>query len=182
MANGHGGARPGSGRKKKALSEKLLDGNPGKAPLTKIQFGDMNNTLAGEDMPPVAEYLKQVTKNAHQNRAPEIFEDTWRWLEERGCAQMVKKELIEQYALYLTRWIQCEEGINQYGLLAKHPTTQMPIASPYVSMGISFLKQANALWLQIYQIVKENCESPIGNNPNDDMMEKLLGGKDIKQG
>jgi len=29
MANGHGGARPGAGRKKKALSEKLVDGNPG---------------------------------------------------------------------------------------------------------------------------------------------------------
>ena len=28
MANGHGGARPGAGRKKKALSEKLVDGKP----------------------------------------------------------------------------------------------------------------------------------------------------------
>ena len=27
MANGHGGARPGAGRKKKALSEKIIDGN-----------------------------------------------------------------------------------------------------------------------------------------------------------
>ena len=88
----------------------------------------------------------------------------------------MKKELIEQYALYMQRWIQCEEGINQYGLLAKHPTTQLPIASPYVNMGISFLKQANVLWLQIYQIVKDNCETPIGgSNPNDDLMERLLG-------
>jgi len=130
MANGHGGARAGSGRKKKALSEKILDGNPGKAPLTKMQFGNIGKGLVGEEMPPVSEYLKQVTKNSNQNRASEIFEETWKWLEERGCAQLVKKELIEQCALYLTRWIQCEEGINQYGLLAKHPTTQMPIASP----------------------------------------------------
>ena len=76
----------------------------------------------------------------------------------------------------MQRWIQCEEGINQYGLLAKHPTMQMPIASPYVNMGISFLKQANVLWLRIYQIVKDNCETPIGgSNPNDDLMERLLG-------
>lgn len=176
MANGHGGARPGAGRKKKALSEKLVDGNPGKAPLTKIQFGMKDSGLAGEDMPPIAEYLQQVTKNSHQNLAPQIYADTWKWLSDRGCAQLVKKELIEQYALYMTRWIQCEEGINQYGLLAKHPTTQMPIASPYVSMGLSFLKQANILWLQIYQIVKENCETPLGgSNPNDDLMERLLG-------
>ena len=34
MANGHGGARPGTGRKRKVLSEKIIDGNPGKAQLT----------------------------------------------------------------------------------------------------------------------------------------------------
>ena len=177
MANGHGGARPGAGRKKKALSEKIVDGNPGKAPLTKLQFPSNEGApLSGEDMPPIAEYLKQVTKNSNQNLTPQIYEDTWKWLHERGCTQYVKKELIEQYALYVTRWIQCEEGINQYGLLAKHPTTQMPIASPYVSMGLNFSKQANILWLQIYQIVKDNCETPIGgSNPNDDLMEKLLG-------
>jgi hypothetical protein len=176
MANGHGGTRPGAGREKKALSEKLVDGNPGKAPLTKLQFDVQHSRqLTGEDMPPIAEYLKQITKNSHQNLTPQIYESTWKWLHERGCADLVKKELIEQYALYMTRWVQCEEGINQYGLLAKHPTTQMPIASPYVSMGLSFLKQANVLWLQIYQIVKENCETPLGgSNPNDDLMERLL--------
>ena len=99
MANGHGGSRPGAGRKKKALSEKLVDGNPGKAPLTKIQFAEQDDGLVGEDMPPIAEYLKQVTKNSNQNLTPQIYEDTWRWLHERGCAQLVKKELIEQYAL-----------------------------------------------------------------------------------
>ena len=98
MANGHGGARPGAGRKKKALSEKIMDGNPGKAPLTKLQFEIQKTDMHGEDMPPVAEYLKQVTKNSQQNLAPQIYEDTWRWLNERGCAIYVKKELIEQYA------------------------------------------------------------------------------------
>ena len=63
MANGHGGARPGAGRKKMALSEKIIDGNPGKAPLTKLQFGMKETNMQGEDMPPVSEYLKQVTKN-----------------------------------------------------------------------------------------------------------------------
>ena len=57
MANGHGGARPGAGRKKKALSEKIIDGNPGKAPLTKLQFSVLDSDLHGEDMPPISEYL-----------------------------------------------------------------------------------------------------------------------------
>lgn len=50
MANGHSGARPGAGRKKKALSEKLIDGNPGKAPLKKIQFDIKESDMHGEDM------------------------------------------------------------------------------------------------------------------------------------
>ena len=85
MANGHGGARPGAGRKKKALSEKIIDGNPGKAPLTKLQFGMKETGMHGEDMPPVSEYLKQVTKNSqHYDVIPmsgdlDLLEDAWTW-------------------------------------------------------------------------------------------------------
>ena len=178
MANGHGGARVGSGRKSKALSDKLLEGNRGHETLSKIEFDDLpSGEPQGEDMPEIADFLKQKTKNATTNLAPQIYESTWKWLRERSCDQLVKKELIEQYALYIARWIQCEEGVNTFGLLAKHPTTNLPIASPYVSMGVNFLKQANIIWLQIWQVVKENCMTPIGNDPNDDMMEKLLSGK-----
>ena len=179
MANGHGGARTGSGRKKKALSEKILEGNPGHQKLAKVKLPDLESAdIKGEDMPPPRKYLKQMTKNTAENIAPQIYEDTWYWLKEKGCEKIVKKELIEQYSLYVARWAQCEEGISTFGLLAKHPTTNMPIASPYVQMGINFLKQANTIWGQIYQIVKENCTEPLGGgSPNDDLMEKLLSGK-----
>ena len=40
MANGHGGARIGAGQKKKALSDKLVEGNPGKRKLTVMEFTD----------------------------------------------------------------------------------------------------------------------------------------------
>ena len=175
MANGKGGARPGAGRKKKPLAEKLLEGNRSREKLTKLVFdtGDMQ----GIDMPPVSEYLKQKTKNTTTNIAPQIYKETWKWLSERKSAHLIKKELLEQYSLNIARWVQCEEGINQFGLLAKHPTTNMPIASPYVSMGINFLKQANVIWAQIFQIVKENCSEPVSNNPNDDIMEKILTGR-----
>ena len=93
MANGHGGARSGAGRKKKALSEKLIDGNPGKAPLTKLQFSIQDNTLHGVDMPSVSEYLMQVTKNSQQNIAQQVFENTWKWLKERGCDQYVNADV-----------------------------------------------------------------------------------------
>lgn len=191
MSNGHGGARPGAGRKRKALAEKVLYAGNGHHKITKLKAPKKSEPatikeipendfadIAGNDMPPVSEYLRKMTKNTNENIAPDIYENTWQWLKERGCEQFVKKELIEQYSLYIARWVQCEEGINSYGLLAKHPTTGSPIASPYVSMGLNFLKQANNIWGQIFQIVKENSSVAIGeHNPADDVMTRLLKGK-----
>ena len=54
MANGHDGARPGAGRKKKAQSEKIIDGNPGKGQLTKLQFGLKDTNMHGEELPRVS--------------------------------------------------------------------------------------------------------------------------------
>ena len=68
-----------------------------------------------------------------------------------------------------------EEIVSSTGFLAKHPTTGAAIASPYVSMSQSYMKQTNYCWMQIYQIVKENCSVKFqGNTPQDDVMERLL--------
>ena len=53
-----GGARPGAGRKQKAITDKLTDGNPGGRTLTVIDFGDSASSLQGQDMPPIKEFLK----------------------------------------------------------------------------------------------------------------------------
>ena len=47
MANGHGGARPGSGQKKKPLAEKIVDGNPGRRPLEVVAFPTADLRPAG---------------------------------------------------------------------------------------------------------------------------------------
>ena len=84
-------------------------------------------------------------------------------------------DLVEQYAVSVSRWIQCEECISEYGFLAKHPTTGNAIASPYVSMSQQYMKQVNQIWYQIYQVVKENCSVEWqGSTPQDDVMERLL--------
>ena len=37
------------------------------------------------------------------------------------------------------------------------------------------MKQANNIWYQIYQVVKENCTVDFpGTTPQDDVMERLL--------
>lgn len=71
----------------------------------------------------------------------------------------------------------CEEAISLYGLLGKHPTTGGAIASPFVQMSQSFLKQANLIWYEIFDIVKQNCTTAFVGNTQDDIMETLLSGR-----
>ena len=90
----------------------------------------------------------------------------------------MNSQLIEQYAMSVSRWVQCETCISEYGFLAKHPTTGAAITSPYVTMSQNYLKQVNQCWYQIYQIVKENCSVEYGGaNPHDDLMEQLLSAR-----
>ncbi len=86
---------------------------------------------------------------------------------------LVNNQLLEQYAMSISRWIQCEEAISEFGFLAKHPTTGNAIASPYMAMSQTYMKQVNQVWYQIYQIVKENCSVEYGGrSPQDDLILK----------
>jgi hypothetical protein len=49
-------------------------------------------------------------------------------------------------------------------------------------MSQSFQKQANLLWYEIFDIVKQNCTTTFTGNPQDDMMETLLSGNKNKSG
>ena len=169
-----GGARPGAGRKPKAISEKIASGNPGGRPLTVVDFGSEVAHLAGSEMPPVKDYLKAKQKDGSVTCAEAIYTETWQWLQERKCDQLVTTQQIEQYAMSVARWIQCEEAVSEFGFLAKKPSGTV-ISSPYVTMGREYMKQANAAWFQIFQVVKENCAVELsGKTPQDDVMERLL--------
>lgn len=163
-----GGARVGAGRKPKSLTEKISEG----AATTVLQFPE--GELLGVEMPPVKDYLKAKQKNGRDLLAEEIYSETYTWLKARGCDKAVYSQLIEQYAMSVSRWIQCEEAISEFGFLAKHPTTGNAIASPYVSMSQAYMKQVNQIWYQIFQVVKENCSSDFSHTPMDDTMERLL--------
>lgn len=160
----------GAGRKAKALADKINNGSP----ATVMELPEPPD-IDGADVPPIREYLKAKQKNGKGFCAAEVHDETWKWLKERNCDRFVSPQLVEQYAMSVSRWIQCEEAISEFGFLAKHPTTGAAIASPYVSMSQNYMKQVNQLWYQIYQIVKENCSVDYqGSTPQDDVMERLL--------
>ena len=165
-----GGARVGAGRKPKALADKVAEGK-------KAEIIDLPEAAAfdGADVPPVRDFLKAEQKNGKDLCAADVYAETYRWLAERGCERLVNKQLIEQYAMSVSRWIHCEECISEYGFLAKHPTTGNAIASPYVAMSRDYMKQTSQLWDQIFQVVRENCTTAFhGASPQDDILERLL--------
>ena len=173
-----GGAQIGAGRKPKALAEKIASGNPGGRKLRVLDLDEATVALEGFDMPPVKDFMKETQKSGLGLCAEEVFTSTYQWLRSIGCETLVSSQLVEEYCMSVARWVQCERAISQYGFLAKHPTTGAAIPSPYVAMAQSFMKQINQSWYHIYQIVKENCTVTVkSNNPQDDLMERLLSGK-----
>lgn len=161
-----GGVRIGAGRKRKALSEKILDGQI--SPLyADVKFDDLF------EPPPPKDYLTAEQKGGSELCSGQIYNETYQWLKSVGCEKFVTKQMVENYAMAMARHIQCEELLSRYGLLAKHPTTNEPTTSPFVKMSLDYLKQANQNWYLIMQIVKENSTNTnIGSA--EDTMEKLL--------
>lgn len=169
---GHGGARLGAGRKKSAVKDKAAAGNPGGRPLLVLDIPEME----GVEMPEPHDFLSAEQRDGNPLQARDIYTSTWNWLKRVGCAAKVSPDLIERYAMSSARWIQCEETTSKLGFLSKHPTTGSPIPSPFVNIGIQYMNQANRLWNEIFQIVKENCSTDYDSapSPQDDLMERLL--------
>ena len=166
-----GGARAGAGRKKKALSEKISEGNPGHRPLTMID----SSAMEGVDMPPPSDYLSAMQRDGKPLGADLIYIKVFEWLKAINCEKLVSPNMVEQYAICVSRWVQCEEAISKLGFIGKNAKTGAPMQSPFVSISQAYMKQANVIWADISQIVKENCSIEVQfKNPEDDMMESLL--------
>lgn len=181
-----GGRRVRAGDKPQPLVDRITAGKAAKVlevrelhPDSILEAEELNDitNLFGEDMPAPSEYLSARQRDGKPLGADALYKETWRWLKERGCEKFINPRLIEAYAQAFTRYIQCEEAISTYGLLGKHPTTGGAISSPFVQMSQSFQKQANLIWYEIFDIVKQNCTTAFVGNPQDDIMESLLSGR-----
>ncbi len=177
-----GGRRIRAGDKPAPLVDKIAAGKKAQVmelPAPDLQGDELGGAaeLFGEDMPSPSEYLSARQRDGKPLGADLIFTETWEWLRARGCEKLVNPRLLEAYAQAFARYIQCEDAISTYGLLGKHPTTGGAITSPFVQMSQSFQKQANLLWYELFDIVKQNCTTAFVGNPQDDMMERLLSAR-----
>ena len=162
-----GGARPGAGRKKKPLAQRIQEGMESSVMPTPVE-------LSTAEMPDIRLYLSDEQRLG-ELYGNDIYQETWNWLRKWNCAHLIHPQMLEQYSMAMARYIQLERLISEYGFISKHPTTGAPITSPMVSIAHAYSRQANVLWQEIYEIVKENSAQPVNGNPQSDMMEKLLG-------
>ena len=178
-----GGRRVKAGSKPASLADKISSGKLARV-FEPFDFDVDDNfepddfvnmpELEGENIPKPSEYLSAEQKDGTQLKADKIFKETWIWLKKRKCESFVNPRLVEAYSQAFARYVQCEEAISKFGFLGKHPTTGAAIANPFVQMSVSFGKQANLLWYEIFDIVKQNCTTEFTDTPQDNVMELLL--------
>lgn len=163
-----GGKRVGAGRKPKPLAEKLQEGQNAVALML-----PEDDPFDGPEIEDIKSFLSEDQRTGDLY-GKEVWDQMADWLRKRNCAHLISPHLLEQYSMAMARWIQLEKINNEYGFISKHPTTGAAIASPFVTMAQGYLKQANLLFQQIFNIVSENSREPVTGNPQDDMMERLL--------
>jgi hypothetical protein len=140
-----GGARPGSGRKKKPLAEKILDGNLGRRPIKVVDFGGS----PFEEQPP--EFLKLASKETAENypTADQIYIQVSEWLKGTGVGHMVSPTLIEDFSINRRAYFECEYMNKRLGRIAGGKR------SPYVDMAVSYYTMMRAAWEKIWAIVAQ---------------------------
>lgn len=169
MANGHGGARPGAGRKKKPLSEKIMEDMPGKRAPKVLGFAE---GLPADTTPPgfMADFvaIEQV-----EPTVDDIYSDMVDWLQRTGCLHLINPQFISDYAMLKFRWYECEAVVMaQLKTLATQGHWPQ---NPVTDMSLKYLKQADVAWNKIWSVVAQNCEYNFGGeNPNADVMHGLL--------
>ena len=160
----HGGARIGAGRPRKSKKDKVLEGD------LKTVESQCDNSKA--KVKPPKKYLSAKQQDGGKLCGKRIYKETQEWIAAHGCRSFVPAQLVEEYAMTIARRIQCEDFLSKYGLIAKHPTTGEPTASPFVKMSVEYSKLASQQWGQIYAIVRDNATGFSGDT--EDPMEQLF--------
>lgn len=168
-----GGARPGAGRPKKPLADKIIEGNPGKRELTKLKFPGAAESLGGRKSEPSFEknsntqksktrgglqlpsYLDMVAKEGGDVLPPasEIYKMLADWIAGAGCLEFVAPSLIEDFAFLRRAYLECEYMNRKLGRIASGKR------SPYVNMALDYQKAMMSVYNQIWLIVSQNCET-----------------------
>lgn len=175
MANGHGGRRPGAGRPKKPLADKILEGT------TKKHRPKVLNMPAEEADLEYPERLAYYQSNIPGlPNVQNIWEETVEWLKGTGCLHLINPAFLEEYAIMKSRFYEMERAVSKLTPIYAPKGKNTLEVNPAVDASIKYLKQADAVWAKIWVVVAQNCETYFGSDPNSNVMAVLLRNKPEK--
>jgi len=170
LANGHGGARPGSGRPKKKLADKILEGTTKQHKPKVIKFD--SDEVPVIEKPAWIDYYGSKTAGAPD--APEIFDRTVEWLKTTGCLHLINPDFIMDYAIIKASWFEAQRRITHLGLVYTYDGKKLD-SNPHIDVAMKYYKMSEMAWDKIWRIVVQNCEENFGGvDSQTALMEKLL--------
>ena len=135
-----GGARPGAGRPRKALTEKIAEG---KSAEVMMQPADIESA----ETPPVRDFMKELQRDGTKLLADDVYIETYQWLKERSCEKIVSRQLVEQYAMSISRWIHCEQIVTKYGYISNYWKCLTLVLRAIQSLWILKLTSDLSMWI-----------------------------------
>jgi len=171
---GHGGARVGSGRKRKALSTAINDGTT-PSRVKQIQYENPVTETPKDLTPEVLDYLKEPQKIGGDLESERIFKELWTWLSERKCEKYFDLQFLQDYAMVCARCVQLERITTIQPFFADLKT--LKAISSIERAWINRVKIREQMHNIIMVTVKENCSQQYKGETNfDDPMERILRG------
>lgn len=158
---GRGGARIGAGRKPKSLRDKINEGVENVPPKIKKNQSKIKNPKS---------YLTEKQKDDSVTFARQVYREVYQWLEKNNCAETILPQMAENFAQAIARHIQAEQLISKTGFLA-YSATGAIVVTPLVKISLDYLKAAQNVFYQIYQMAKANSFSLADDG---DPMEQIL--------
>ena len=113
-----GGARPGLVQRKNHLLKNIEGKVKNEAPPYY-----KNQLFLKGDVPPIKDYLKASQKSV-RTYALKIYSRDLDLAKERGCEKLVSTQLIEQYAMSVSRWVNAK---NVFLIMAFLQNTQQQV-------------------------------------------------------
>ena len=135
----------------------------------------MNTDGNEENIPAPCELLKRKQGVPYKLHAEEAYYSIYRFLLSMHAEKRVLKETVEMLAMAYGRWMQAEETISEKGMLAPHPTTNVPYTSPMVQISAAYGKQVQQLWFMVWQAAKDASQDQDEADPMAKLLERSVG-------
>ena len=178
MANGHGGARRGAGRKPKALAEKLQDGNPGCRPLKKVEFAGVDGDSSVKYMAP--DFLRLMDAEVPGIPPPKvIFDETVEYLRPSGCLHLIPVLLLGDYVLAKYQLLIAQYQLARTGIITQDEGSKEIYITPFTEAMLKLQKNALSTWQPIWDIVSRNSTARL-EDPESQLFAMIMGARKRK--